>query len=99
MVTSMKTKEREKARIAETIPLDNAVNIPLAKMLNPIKNSASVQIRFPVTARPYTGLSGRAKMATSGFVAAKETTTVTTEMTAITLLPSAARTLDRRCRT
>ena len=29
----------------------------------------------------------------------EETTTVTTEMTAITLLPSAARILDRRCRT
>ena len=50
MAISMNTKEREKARIAETIPLDSAVNIPLAKMLKPIKSSASVQIRFPVTA-------------------------------------------------
>ena len=52
MVISMNTKEREKARIAETMPLDNAVNIPLAKILKPIKNNARVQIRFPVTARP-----------------------------------------------
>ena len=51
MVISINTKEREKARIAEMTPLDNAVNIPLAKILKPIKNSARVQIRFPVTAR------------------------------------------------
>ena len=50
IVISINTKEREKARIAETIPLDKAVNIPLAKILKPIKNSARVQIRFPVTA-------------------------------------------------
>ena len=45
MVISMNTKEREKARIAETIPLDSAVNIPLVKILKPMKNSARVQIR------------------------------------------------------
>ena len=84
MVISMNTKEREKARIAETIPLDSAVNIPLAKILNPIKNSARVQIRFPVTARSWTGLSGLAKTDTKGLVAAKEAATVTREITAIT---------------
>ena len=41
MAISMNTKEREKARTAEIIPLDNAVNIPLAKILKPIKNSAA----------------------------------------------------------
>ena len=50
MVISMNTKEREKARIAETIPLDSAVNIPLVKILKPMKNSARVQIRFPAAA-------------------------------------------------
>ena len=55
MVISINTKERERARTAETIPLDNAVNIPLAKILKPIKNSASVQIRFPVTDSSKTG--------------------------------------------
>lgn len=33
---TINTKEREKARIAETIPLFSAVNIPLEKILNPI---------------------------------------------------------------
>ncbi len=55
MAASMNTKDREKARMAETEPFDNAVNIPLANMLKPIKSSARVQIRFPVTARSYTG--------------------------------------------
>ena len=65
MAISMNTKEREKARTAEIIPLDNAVNIPLAKILNPIKSNAAVHILFPVTARSYTGLSGRANTDTS----------------------------------
>ena len=49
---SMNTNDLENARTAETTPLDSAVNAPLAKMLNPMKNRASVQSRFPVTARP-----------------------------------------------
>ena len=84
IVISMNTKEREKARTAETMPLDRAVNIPLAKMLKPMKNNARVQIRFPVAASSYTGLSGRAKMETSGPVAAKETAALTSELKAIT---------------
>ena len=67
---SMNTKEREKARTAETTPLDRAVNMPLAKILKPMNSSAMVQIRLPVKARPYTGLSGRANTDTSGPVAA-----------------------------
>ena len=65
---SMNTNDLEKARTAETTPLDNAVNIPLANILNPIKSNAMVQIRLPVTARSYTGLSGRANTVTSGLV-------------------------------
>ena len=65
---TMNTKEREKARIAETIPLFKAVNIPLEKILNPINNNTILQILFPVTASSNTGLSGLAKMLTSGFV-------------------------------
>ncbi len=84
IVISINTKEREKARTAETMPLESAVNIPLAKILKPMKNKARVQMRFPVTANSYTGLSGRAKTDTSTFVAANETTTVTTEIAAIT---------------
>ena len=55
MAIIINTKEREKARTAETPPLDKAVNSPLAKILKPIKRSAVTQIRFPVTASPYTG--------------------------------------------
>ena len=51
IVISMNTNDLENASTAETIPLDSAVNIPLAKILNPIKSSAAVQILFPVTAR------------------------------------------------
>ena len=58
IVININTKDREKARTAETTPLDNAVNIPLAKILKPIKSKAMVQIWFPVTARPYTGCPG-----------------------------------------
>lgn len=83
MVASMNTKEREKARIAETMPLESDVNIPLAKILNPMKNRAMLQMRFPVTANPYTGFSGRAKIDTNGFVAEIDTATVNTEITAI----------------
>ena len=83
MVISINTKEREKARTAETMPLDSAVNIPLAKILKPINKSARVQIRFPTTASSYTGLSERANMDTSGFVAIKEIITITKEITAI----------------
>lgn len=64
--------------------LDNAVNIPLAKILKPIKNSSMVQILFPVTARSYTGLSGRANTDTNGLVSRKDAATVTTEIAAIT---------------
>ncbi len=78
---SINTNDREKASLAETTPFDSAVNIPLAKILNPIKHSAMVQIRFPVTARSYTGLSGRAKTDTSGLVSAKDTATVIIEIT------------------
>ena len=46
----IKTKDLVKASIADTIPLFRAVNIPLAKILNPINKSAVVQMRFPVTA-------------------------------------------------
>ena len=52
MAISMNTKDREKARMADTSPFDSAVNIPLAKMLNPMKINAKVQMRFPVTANP-----------------------------------------------
>ena len=83
MVIIMNTKDREKARTAETNPLDKAVNSPLAKMLKPIKRSARTQIRFPVTASPYTGWSGLVNMDTSGFVAAKDATDVTMEITVI----------------
>ena len=81
IAASMNTKDLENARMAETAPLDRAVNIPLAKILNPMKHSAMVQKRFPATARPYTGLSGRAKMDTSGCVRAKDAKTVTAEIT------------------
>lgn len=84
MVISINIKDLENARAAETTPLDRAVNIPLAKILNPIKNNAIVQILFPVTARLYTGLSGRANTNTKDFVNKKETATVKTEITAIT---------------
>ena len=46
----IKTKDLVKASTADTIPLFRAVNIPLAKILNPINKSAVVQMRFPVTA-------------------------------------------------
>ncbi len=55
MAASINTNDRENARTAYTIPLDNAVNIPLVKTLNPIKNRAIVQSLFPVTASSYTG--------------------------------------------
>ena len=84
IVININTNDLENARTAETIPLDNAVNIPLAKILKPIKNSAMVQILFQVTARSYTGLSGRANTDTNGLVSRKDTATVTTEITAIT---------------
>ncbi len=51
MVISINTKDLENASMADTIPLDNAVNIPLAKILKPMKNNAIVQILLPVTAR------------------------------------------------
>ena len=51
IAASINTKDLENARTADTIPLDKAVNIPLAKILNPIKNRAIVQSRFPVTAK------------------------------------------------
>ncbi len=89
IVISINTKDLENARTAETTPLDSAVNIPLAKILNPINNSATVQIRFPVTARPYTGLSGRAKTDTNGFVSRKDTATVTREIPPITRMLTA----------
>lgn len=50
IVMSMNTKERENASTAETLPLDKAVNMPLMKMLKPMKNRAIVHTRFPVTA-------------------------------------------------
>ena len=84
IVINMNTKDLENARTAETTPLDNAVNIPLANILNPMNRSAMVHIRFPVTARPYTGLSGRANMDTNGFVSRKDAATVTSEIPAIT---------------
>lgn len=89
IVISINTNDLENARTAETIPLDNAVNIPLAKILKPIKNNAAVHILFPVTARSYTGLSGRANTDTSGLVNIKEAATVTTEITAITFMLNA----------
>ena len=41
---TINTKEREKASTAEINPLDNAVNIPLANTLKPIKMRADEQI-------------------------------------------------------
>ena len=76
-------KEREKAKIAEIIPLFKAVNIPLEKMLNPINNNAILQIRFPVTARSNTGLSGLVKILTSGFVITSDTVKEIMEITTI----------------
>ena len=84
IVISINTKDLENARIAETIPFDRAVNIPLAKILNPINNNAIVQTLFPVTAKSYTGLSERANMDTNGFVNRKEAITVVKEMPIIT---------------
>ena len=69
---TINTKDREKARTAETIPLFNAVNIPLEKILNPINNKAMLQILFPVTARSNTGSFGLAKILTRGFVIIKD---------------------------
>lgn len=51
MAIAVNKKVREKASTAEIIPLESAVNIPLAKMLKPTKSSASEQIRLPTTAR------------------------------------------------
>ena len=84
MAASIKTKEREKARIADTMPLESAVNKLLAKILNPMKNRANVQSRFPDTARLYTGSLGRANTPTRGFVKRNESVTVKTEMQAMT---------------
>ena len=64
MVININTNDLENASTAETNPFDNAVNIPLANILNPIKNNAIVQIRLPVTAKSYTGFSGRANTET-----------------------------------
>ena len=47
---TINTKDLEKARTAETIPLFKAVNKLLEKILNPIKHRAILQSRFPVTA-------------------------------------------------
>ncbi len=69
--------------MAETIPLFNAVNIPLAKILNPINKSAMLQILFPITARSKTGLSGLAKIPTRGFVISKDAASETIEINAI----------------
>jgi len=80
MVISINTNDRENARRADTIPLDNAVNIPLAKILKPINKRATVHTLFPATARPCTGLSGRAKTDTKGLVSRKEAATVTREI-------------------
>ena len=52
MAITINTKEREKASMAEISPLDNAVNIPLANTLKPIKMRAMEQMRLPVTADP-----------------------------------------------
>ena len=84
MVISIKTNDLENANTAETTPFDNAVNMPLAKILKPINNKAIVQILFPVTASSYTGLSGRANIDTKGSVKQKENAAVNTEITAIT---------------
>ncbi len=84
MAASINTKDLENASTADTTPLDNAVNIPLAKILKPMKSNAIVQIRFPVTARSYTGSSGRAKTATSGSISPRDTATVITDTTPIT---------------
>lgn len=84
MVMSINTKDRENARTAEMIPLDNAVNIPLAKILNPIKSRARLQMRFPITASSYTGLSERTNIDTKALVAEKERITDTREIAAIT---------------
>ena len=84
IVTSMNTKDLENASAADTTPFDSAVNIPLAKILKPINSNAMVQILLPVTARLYTGLSGRAKIDTKDSVKKKEKDAVKTEITAIT---------------
>lgn len=84
MVISINTNDLENARTADTIPLDNAVNVPLAKILNPIKNNAIVHILFPVTAKSCTGLFGRANTDTNDLVDTKEAVTVITEINEIT---------------
>ena len=83
MAITVNTKVREKASTAEIIPLESAVNIPLAKMLNPTKSNASEQIRFPWTARSKTALPGLAKIDTKGSVTIRETITVATAIVPI----------------
>ena len=84
IATIMNTNDLENASTAETTPFDNAVNVPLANILNPMNRSAMVHTRFPVTAKSYTGLSGRANTDTSGFVRRKEAATVVREIPPIT---------------
>ena len=85
IVININTKDLENASMAEITPLDSAVNMPLANILNPIKKRAIVHILFPVTARLYTGLSGRANTDTRGLVSKNDTITVSIEINAITL--------------
>ena len=80
---AMHKNERENASSAEIRPFDRAVNIPLAKTLKPINNNANVHILFPVTARPYTGLSGFVKTETKGSVIKNDIKTVKNEMAEI----------------
>lgn len=46
IVININTNDLENARMAETTPLDNAVNNPLAKILNPIKTMQHYRFCF-----------------------------------------------------
>ena len=79
MLATVNRNDREKASTADTTPLDRAVNIPLAKTFSPTNSRAMEHRRFPVTARSYTGLSGRVKIPTRGTVARMEITVQRTD--------------------
>lgn len=83
IASTKNTKDLENASIAEINPFDSAVKSPLAKTLKPMKTSAAEQIRFPVTARAYTGFSGLANTDTKGSVTAREAISVTAAMVPI----------------
>lgn len=91
MAAIINTKDLENASTADTMPLESAVNIPLANMLKPMKSNAMVHTLFPVTARSKTGLSGRVNTDTKGSVRKNDAAAVKTEITAMTFKLTLAR--------